>query len=83
VCEHCSNRDIGKAKDIIIESGKVDTVNSSKDLFFDLFLNNCGSGKFLEGGIIEVCSFGMGSSIGTSCRLGCRAQVCRAQVCRE
>jgi len=46
VREHCINGYIGKAKDAIVESGKVDVVNSSKDLLFDLFLDCGGGGKF-------------------------------------
>jgi len=46
VCEHGINSYIGKTKDIIVESGKVDAVNSSKDLLFDLFLDCYGSGEF-------------------------------------
>jgi len=33
MCEHGIYTDVGKAKDIIVESGKIDAINSSKDLF--------------------------------------------------
>jgi len=32
--------------------------------------------SFLECGFVEACSFHMGSSVGASCMLGCRAWVC-------
>ena len=79
MCEHGIDTDIGEAEDVIVKSDKIDAINSGKDLFFDLFLDSCGSGKFLDSGVIEACSFGMGSSIGASCMLGCRAQVCREE----
>ncbi len=77
MCEHCINSYIGKGKDIVIKSGEVDVVNSSKDLLFDIFLDCCGSGKFIECGFVEACSFRSGSSIGAGGMLGYRALVHR------
>jgi len=77
VHEHGSNGDIGKAKDIVIKNGKVDAINSSKNLFFDLFLDCGGSGQFFECGVIETCSFLMSGSIGSGGMLGCQSGVCR------
>jgi len=34
--EHSGHRDIGKSENVIIESGKVEAVNSSEKLFFQL-----------------------------------------------
>jgi len=75
VGEHGIYTDIGKAKDVIIESSKIDAINSGKDLFFDLFCNCCGSGQFFECGVIEVCGFCTGSSICAGGMLGCWARV--------
>jgi len=78
VCEHGIYRDVSKAKDVIIESGKIDAVDSSKDLFFDLFRNCCGSGQFFEYGVVEVCGFCTGGSICAGGMLRCRARLCCA-----
>ncbi len=73
--EHGVNTNIGKAEDIIIKSGKIDAINSGKDLFFDLFCNCDGSSKFFETGIIEACGFLMGRRICAGGMLGCWARV--------
>ncbi len=75
MCEHGIDTDVGKAKDVIIKSGKIDAINSSKDLFFDLFCNGDGSSKFFETGLIEACGFCMGCRICASGMLWCWSRV--------
>ncbi len=44
--EHGGHRDIGKSKNVIIESSKVEAVNGSEKLFFQLLMQGGSEGEF-------------------------------------
>ncbi len=44
--EHGGHRDIGESENVIIESGKVEAVNSSEKLIFELLMQGGSEGEF-------------------------------------
>jgi len=64
VSEHGSNRNISKAKGVIVESGKVEAIDSTEKLFFEFLTDGGGKGEFGDLCFVHMDEF-------TDNKLGC------------
>jgi len=64
--EHGGHRDIGKSKNVIIESGKVEAVNSSEKLFFQLLVQGGSEGEFGKFSFEDTGKFAENKLVSTS-----------------
>ena len=64
--EHGGHRDIGKSKNVIIESSKVEAVNGSEKLFFQLLAQGGSKGEFGKLSFEDMDKFAENKLVSTS-----------------
>ncbi len=64
--EHGGHRDIGKSKNVIIKSGKVEVVNSNEKLFFQLLTQGGSKGEFGKLSFEDTDKFAENKLVSTS-----------------